>query len=326
MNHPILQANKNCPYGGLTREEFYQKHQLLHQEAFMLNGHNGKIFTQTWRPASPSSELKGVVAMVHGYNSESSWIFQLTAVAIAKLGFLACALDLPGHGYSEGQRGHIPTISLVIDDCIQFFDSVRLAYGRLPAFLYGESLGGAIAMLVYLRQKAKWDGLILNGAMCGVSAKFKPVWPLEKLLPLAALIAPNWRVTVTKPLVDMSYKEKWKRELVRRSPRAQNYEHPPASTALEFLRICEEIGRRCGELELPMLVLHGGEDSVCDSGSAELVYELAGSKDKTLKILPGMWHQLIGEPQETVELGFGIIFSWLKDRAKRASLASFNNY
>ncbi|XP_010923690.3 caffeoylshikimate esterase [Elaeis guineensis] len=292
----------------------------------MLNRHSMKIFTQTWRPASPSVKLNGIVAMVHGYNSESSWIFQLTAVAIAKLGFLACALDLPGHGHSQGPRGHIPTIGPVIDDCIQFFDSVRSAHGHLPAFLYGESLGGAIAMLVYFKQKSKWDGLILNGAMCGVSTKFKPPWPLEKLLPFVACITPNWRVTVTESLVDRSYKENWKKELVRRSPRAQEFEHPPASTAWEFLKVCEEIGRRCSELELPLLVLHGEEDSVCDSDSAELVYALARSEDKTLEILPGMWHQLIGEPQETVELGFGIIFSWLKDRAKRASLAYSNNY
>nr|CAD1841503.1 unnamed protein product [Ananas comosus var. bracteatus] len=257
MAHPIHQANKSSPFGELTRDEFYAKHKVIHQESFMLNKRNMKIFTQTWRPAPHSADLSGLVAMIHGYASESSWIFELTAVAIAKLGFLVCALDLPGHGRSEGRRGHVPTVTPVVDDCIQYFSSVKSAHGPLPSFLYGESLGGALAVLVYLKQKGGWDGLVLNGAMCGVSSKFKPIWPLEK-------------------------------EEVQGGGRAH------AGAAWE-------------------------DDSVCDSDSAELVYELARSKDKTLKIVPGMWHQLIGEPKDIVEFGFGFIFTWLKERANSHS-------
>jgi hypothetical protein len=91
MSHPIHRANDKSPYGDLTREEFYKKHQIFHQESFMFNKKNMKIFTQSWRPDS-TSQPKGIVAMVHGYSSESSWLNELTAVAIAKAGFLVCAL------------------------------------------------------------------------------------------------------------------------------------------------------------------------------------------------------------------------------------------
>jgi hypothetical protein len=58
----------------------------------MFNKKNMKIFTQSWRPDS-TSQPKGIVAMVHVYSSsESSWLNELTAVAIAKAGFLVCAL------------------------------------------------------------------------------------------------------------------------------------------------------------------------------------------------------------------------------------------
>ncbi|KAJ0980457.1 hypothetical protein J5N97_008712 [Dioscorea zingiberensis] len=286
----------------------------------MNNNNNMKIFTQTWKPNSPSTHLLGLVAMIHGYASESSWIFQLTAVAIAKLGFHVCALDLPGHGFSDGPRGYITDINPLVTDCIQYFNTARLNFQEehpdLPAFLYGESLGGAIAILVALKQKKEWRGLVLNGPMCSVSAKFKPMWPLEKFLPAAALVAPRWRVVLTKSLVEKSFKEEWKRELFRRSPRAGKSEHPPARTSLEMLRICKEIGRRSRELELPLLVVHGREDSVCDWEAAEKVVEMAGSKDKTLKVVDGMWHQMIGDTVDNVEFGFGLIFSWLKNRAQ----------
>ncbi|KAJ4769140.1 Alpha/beta-Hydrolases superfamily protein [Rhynchospora pubera] len=319
-SHPILHANKTSPFGDLTPDEFYQKHQVHHTHSFISSNNKIKLYTQTWRPVAQSQAHPpcGVVAMIHGYASESGWVFETTAVAIAKLGFLVCAIDLPGHGRSEGPRGHIPSVTPVIDNCIQFFDEVRASNRHLPAFLYGESLGGAIAMFICLRQTGKWHGLVLNGAMCGVSRNFKPVWPLEKLLPAAAMLAPNWRVVVSGNLVDRSYKEKWKRELVRRCPRTRRvFEHPPASTALELLRVCEEVGRRCREVDLPLLVLHGEDDVVCDVESAELVYELAASTDKTLKVVPGMGHQLIGEGKEILEEGFGVVFSWLKERIKK---------
>ena len=61
----------------------------------------------------------------------------------------------------------------------------RELHQGLPFFLYGESLGGAIAILIHLRQPKVWQGIVMNGAMCGIG-KFKPPWPAEHLLSLVA--------------------------------------------------------------------------------------------------------------------------------------------
>uniref|UniRef100_A0A7N2LR37 Serine aminopeptidase S33 domain-containing protein n=1 Tax=Quercus lobata TaxID=97700 RepID=A0A7N2LR37_QUELO len=156
--NPVPDASESSPYGDLTREEFYKNHQILHKESFMLNQQNMKICTQSWRPNS-TLQLKGLVAMLHGYNSESSWLFELTAVAIAKAGFLVCAIDLQGHGYSDGLPGHIPNIEPIVCDCVQFFDSIKVDHPKLLRFIYGESLGGAIAILVCLKQKKRMEWL-----------------------------------------------------------------------------------------------------------------------------------------------------------------------
>ncbi|XP_022146675.1 caffeoylshikimate esterase-like [Momordica charantia] len=154
--------------------------------------------------------------------------------------------------------------------------------------------------------------------MCGISAKFKPIWPLEKLLPLAASLAPSLRLVVSKPLASKSYKEEWKRRLVAKNPNRRFSGKPPMATALEFLRVCEYIKMNCHELEVPMLMLHGEDDVICDCRSARFVFESAASEDKTLKVFPGMWHQLIGEPKESVDLVCGTILDWLVDRAQKA--------
>jgi pimeloyl-ACP methyl ester carboxylesterase len=168
--------------------------------------------------------LLGAVAVVHGFTDESSWIVQLTAVPLAASGFAVAALEDQGHGFSEGPQGHIPDIVPVLDDCDVAFAAFRADHPPpLPFFLYGESLGGAIALLLHLRGKNRglWrDGAVLNCAMCGVSPRFKPPWPLEHLLAAVAAVVPTWQVAFTcGNIPDRSFKLEWKRRLFVASPR-----------------------------------------------------------------------------------------------------------
>ncbi|CAN4081967.1 unnamed protein product [Withania somnifera] len=253
MSHSIFQSNENSPYGDLTREEFYKHHKIMHRQSFMLNKQNTRIFIQPWPCGHGSC-----------YTSESSWLFELNAVAMTKAGFFICS------------TGYIPSIQPLVQDCIQYFDSARADHPKLPAILYGESLGGAIATLLCVRQESVWNGLIL---------------------------IPSWRIVITKPPASISQKEGWKRKMISKSLNR---------LALEKN---EHIQRISHELQVPLLILQGGEDKVCDPEAAKLVYESAGSKDKTMKISPGMSHQLISEPNETVQLVFNAMLSWLEVRA-----------
>jgi alpha-beta hydrolase superfamily lysophospholipase len=295
---------------------------VTHGSEYITNARGLKLFTQWWIPLPPTQPI-GILAIVHGFTGESSWMIQLTAVFFAKAGFATCAIDHQGHGFSDGLVAHIPDINPVVDDCISFFDAFRARHPpSLPSFLYSESLGGAIALLITLRKERvgrAWDGLILNGAMCGVSAKFKPPWPLEHFLSLVAAVVPTWRVVPTRGSIpEVSFKEERKRKLALASPR-RTVARPRAATALELLRICSELQGRFEEVEVPLLIAHGGEDVVCDPACVEELYRRASSKDKTLKIYPGMWHQLIGETDENVELVFGDMLEWLRSRATRAA-------
>lgn len=321
MVHPIAEANDHSPFGTLNPEEFYTRHSVTHASEFITNSRGLKLFTQWWIP-NPPTKLIGTLAVVHGYTGESSWTVQLSAVYFAKAGFATCAIDHQGHGFSDGLIAHIPDVNPVVDDCISFFESFRSRFdSSLPSFLYSESLGGAIALLITLRRGGlPWNGLILNGAMCGVSDKFKPPWPLEHFLSLAAAVIPTWRVVPTRGSIpDVSFKEEWKRKLAIASPK-RTVARPRAATAQELLRICRELQGRFEEVDVPFLAVHGGDDIVCDPACVEELYSRAGSKDKTLKIYDGMWHQLVGEPEENVELVFGDMLEWLIKHAQRATV------
>ncbi|KNA05530.1 hypothetical protein SOVF_189520 [Spinacia oleracea] len=332
MVHPVAEANEKSPFGSLSPDEFYAKHSVSHSSEYITNSRGLNLFTQWWAPLQ--GEKIGVICVVHGYTGESSWTVQLTSIHFAKAGFIVCAIDHQGHGFSDaldGHVAHIPDINPVIDDCISFFDSFRVKHAPgLPSFLYSESLGGAIALLITLRKKrvgegegegegesesGGFDGVVLNGAMCGISQKFMPPWPLEHLLGVAAKLIPTWRVVPTRGSIpDVSFKVEWKRKLAIASPK-RHMGKPRAATALELVRICREIQGRLEEIDVPLMIVHGGDDVVCDPACVEELYTRASSKDKTLKVYPGMWHQLVGESEDDVELVFGDVLDWLKSRA-----------
>ncbi|CAH9135929.1 unnamed protein product [Cuscuta epithymum] len=325
MKHPVAEATEESPFGPLTPEEFYSRHSVSHSTEFITNSRGLKQFTQWWTPLPPAKVI-GTVCVVHGFTGESSWMVQLTAVHFAKQGFAVCAIDHQGHGFSDGLVAHIPDINPVVDDCVSFFDSFRDRHvpPELPSFLYAESLGGAIALLITLRRgnsapKRPFDGVVLNGAMCGISDKFKPPWPLEHFLDIAAYLIPTWRVVPTRGSIpDVSFKEEWKRKMAIASPR-RTMGRPRAATARELLRVCGDLQSRFEEVDVPFLIVHGESDVVCDPACVEELYRRAASKDKTLKIYPGMWHQLVGEPEENVERVFGDVVEWLTTRANRAT-------
>lgn len=319
MVHPIAEANEESRFGSLSPDEFYAHHSVSHGSEYITNSRGLKLFTQWWKPLPQYKPINGVVCVVHGFTGESSWFVQLTAVHIAKHGFAVCAIDHQGHGYSDGLVAHIPDINPVVDDCIAFFDSFRERHAQpeLPSFMYAESLGGAIALLITLREglKRPFNGVVLNGAMCGVSAKFKPPWPLEHMLSVVAAVVPTWQVVPTRGRIpDVSFKVDWKRKLALASPKRPQ-SRPRAATALELLRICRELQSKFEQITAPFLIVHGGDDVVCDPACVEDLYKRASSKDKTLKIYPGLWHQLVGESDEDVERVFDDMVEWLQARA-----------
>ncbi|KAL6123866.1 hypothetical protein ACLB2K_076383 [Fragaria x ananassa] len=294
MLHPISEANDKSPFGDLTAQEFYSRHSVTHGSEYVTNPRGLKLFTQWWTPLPPA-EVLGVLAIVHGFTGETSWFIQLTAVNFAKASFAVCAIDHQGYGFSDGLVAHIPDINPVVDDCISFFESFRARHApSLPSFLYAESLGGAIPILV------------------------KPPWPLEHLLFLVVAVISTWRVVPTRvSLPEVSFKEEWKRKLALANPR-RPLARPRTATALELLRVCKELQGKFEEVEVSLLIVHGGDDVVCDPACVEELFKRVSSKDKTLRIHPGMWHQLIGEPPENVELVFGEMVDRLRTRSLNA--------
>jgi len=49
--------------------------------------------------------------------------------------------------------------------------------------------------------------------------------------------------------------------------------------------------------------VQGGQDKLVDPAGAQMLYDQASSKDKTLKIYDGLYHEVFNEPERARVLG-----------------------
>lgn len=78
---------------------------------------------------------------------------------------------------------------------------------------------------------------------------------------------------------------------------------------------------------MPFIVLHGEDDKVTDKEASKLLYEVASSNDKTLKLYPEMWHSLLfGEPLKKSEIVFNDIVQWMETRINTLQVNANNNH
>ena len=66
------------------------------------------------------------------------------------------------------------------------------------------------------------------------------------------------------------------------------------------------------EITLPVLIMHGAADRLSDPGGSKMLYELVSSKDKTLKLYEGFYHEIFNEPRR--EQVFADMQAWLTAR------------
>jgi len=76
----------------------------------------------------------------------------------------------------------------------------------------------------------------------------------------------------------------------------------PARLAAEILNTMLYNSTQFGRLTLPMIIIQGKEDQLVDAEGAQMVYDRAGSTDKTLKIYEGLHHEIFNEPEREMVL------------------------
>jgi len=154
-------------------------------------------------PSDPSAlKAKAVLLHFHGMNSHNNgrnWAVEFFP-RLAQQGYVLFAVDMMGHGYSEGERALVEDWEDVFEDMASFAEEL---YGvsasparpedfhsgvcpevlnrvrQLPLFLHGQSLGGMICLGVGLRlqRSQKLEKGIFRGALLAAPALQVPLPP-----------------------------------------------------------------------------------------------------------------------------------------------------
>lgn len=119
----------------------------------------------------------------------------------------------------------------------------------------------------------------------------------------------------TPDILDQSFKVPEARVQARRNP--LRYLHwPRLHTAIEILRLTDELGAHLSDVSLPLLLLHGDADTTTSPEVTQALYNESSSKDKTLCMYSGCWHSLLyGETPENIALVWKDILAWLDERS-----------
>ncbi|CAM6096587.1 unnamed protein product [Calypogeia fissa] len=130
------------------------------------------------------------------------------------MGYAAVAVDLQGHSRSDGLKGYLPDVDGATQDCSDFFNSVSELeeISGIPTFLFGESLEGAICLLIHFGELKQWNGAILAAAMCKISDNMRPPWPVQQILMFLAYLLPTWAIVPNTDYLDKSMKDPVKRD------------------------------------------------------------------------------------------------------------------
>ncbi|CAH9112248.1 unnamed protein product [Cuscuta epithymum] len=306
-------------WGSIPEEDYYALQGIHSSKSFFHSPRGLTLFTRSWLPTETSTRWpRGVIFMVHGYGNDISWTFQATPIFLAQNGYACFALDLEGHGQSQGLKGYVPNLDLVIEDCLSFFNSITLQnpqFQDLPQFLFGESMGGAICLLIHLKNPGLFsNGAILIAPMCRISEKVRPSWPIPQILTALSIFAPTLPMVPAADLLDKSVKVPEKKIIARMNPHRYRG-RPRLGTVLELLRVTDYVSSKLCDVSFPFIVLHGKADVVTDLEVSRELYEMARSKDKSIKIYEGMMHSLLfGETDENVQIVRTDILNWLDQR------------
>ncbi|XP_061359261.1 caffeoylshikimate esterase isoform X2 [Gastrolobium bilobum] len=298
IDHILFKA----PCEGLIMKEWYEK-----------NSRGLEIFCKSWLP--PESRPKATVFFCHGYGDTCTFFFEGIARNLASSGYGVFAMDYPGFGLSEGLHCYIPSFDRLVDDVIEQYSKIKEnpEFHSLPSFLFGQSMGGAVALKIHLKQPKAWDGAVLVAPMCKIADDMVPPKLVTQILIGLAKVLPKHKLVPQKDLAEAAFREK--KGLTAFNVIAYK-DKPRLRTALEMLNTTEEIERRLNEVSLPIFILHGEADIVTDPSVSKALYEKASCSDKKLKLYKDAYHALLeGEPDETIMQALGDITSWLDEHS-----------
>lgn len=267
--------------------------------AFVASRDGTRIAYRAW----PHSQASITLAVAHGLG-EHAGRYADFAESMGRRGMGVFAMDLRGHGLSQGQRGHLDSWSQWTDDISAFLAEVaKQVEGEVVPL--GHSFGGA-AML----------SAVLEGKV-GPARRFIVSSPALR----AKVAIPQWKMTLgnvsSSLLPRLSMSNEVDAHTVSRIPevvtayQSDPLVHSKISSRMftEWTKATQNVLDHVGEIQLPFLILAGTADQLIDPAGSEELHRRSAAKSE-LHLLPGRYHEPFNDlGRDEV---FDLIADWLR--------------
>jgi len=268
------------------------------------------LFSRRWEPPGP---IRGEIFGLHGL-LEHCGRYADFAARLNAAGYALQMIDHRGHGRSEGPRLYFERIEALVEDFDGVLRQWRERRGRDPDFLFGHSMGAGVLILHAATRRPPVRGAVLSGPPIRIAARVLP--PLRSVARLLSFLWPRFR------LARLRTAERLGAHAVSRNPDVIQAlrEDPlvfrgrfPVRTAVEILGLPAKLEKAAASFDLPYLFIQGGADKLSAASGARDFHERSPSPDKTLRIYPGLYHEVISEPERDAVLAD--LVKWLDARS-----------
>lgn len=221
--------------------------------------------------------------------------------------FSTFALDLRGHGSSEGRRGHVSRFDVLLQDLDRFRREVQgLVPLGVPVFLLGHSMGGLLALRYLQEYDPPFAGAIITSPWLG-TAYPTPRWKVV-LGGVLNRVLPAFPFSIQLDPDDLTH-DPGRAEDYRDDPQIHSTVTPRMFN--EMSGAMEVVVRRADRISVPLLFLVAGSDSVVSTERTLAFARSLPPQRVTVDVLEGLRHEVLQERERALVMAE--IRDWISD-------------
>ncbi|PYZ95234.1 hypothetical protein CR194_06890 [Salipaludibacillus keqinensis] len=272
MNHPCIHEYLDYYSFNLVNFDLYQCGHVC--------SHEKDIFIQAFL----KTKAKGTVLFVHGYLDHSGGLSRTVNNLLAN-GYEVVTIDLPGHGFSQGESGTIAAFDEYVEAVEKGDRFIRDRLQRSRVIGLGHSTGGAILFHAASEKKVLLERLILVAPLY-----FPYRWNLVKgTLKMLGKYIPKQKRRFKKNSQDLLYQK-----FIKQDPLQVKWLKSDWMKAMEQW---QHYIIKCPVLTIPVYFLQGEKDTTVDWKKNVHFYKHK-CQNLQVAIFPSGRHQLLNEREE----------------------------
>lgn len=273
-------------------------------------GAGAKLHVTHWLP---EGRPRAVILLAHGF-AEHAGRYDYVARRLTAAGYAIYAVDHWGHGHSDGEGGFVPRFSAFLDGMAALLTLVEINHADTPRLLLGHSMGGLIATLFLIERQQAFVAAALSGPA------ILPAEPPSRFTVLISRFLSRFFPRLGVLSLDSNG--------VSRDPEVvAAYQADPlvyggkigARLGKEFMDAMAVAQADAPKIHIPILIQHGEADRLTAPAGSRYLFDNVASKDKRLKIYPGLFHEIYNEPERDAVLGD--LIGWFDTHVKGKAAA-----